>query len=373
VSDDFLDPRRAERLVRAARAAHALSETLWEALHEELGDPGAERVAELSEQLGEVAATVASLTRVNARGGESGEPTDTRVSEASAATASAATASAMAASGAAPAEDVDPVAREPRVARARYGDYGEGDRDEPLAGEPPPREPSTAQVPPAPAVLIDELATARSDLNVPTTPEGQRAPLTFEPTRAVAAPIESPRARPVRDPAAERRPREGDPPRKARPQIEIRDVRGEEGPAAWIGSIGRRLERYEQDGSPFAVLLVELVDIERLRHAALAEEFPRLTGQVEDALARELRPADSLTREQPGRYWLLAPLTDRAAAQMLAERIARAVRSSVSHRGTPLEIAVGIAACPDDGRQASELAAHADVGLYAARAAGRAR
>ena len=31
--------RGAERLTRAARAAHALSETLWEALHEELADP----------------------------------------------------------------------------------------------------------------------------------------------------------------------------------------------------------------------------------------------------------------------------------------------------------------------------------------------
>jgi GGDEF domain-containing protein len=34
-------------------------------------------------------------------------------------------------------------------------------------------------------------------------------------------------------------------------------------------------------------------------------------------------------------------------------------------------VAVGIAVCPDHGVQASELAAHADVALYAARAAGR--
>jgi GGDEF domain-containing protein len=358
VSDDFLDPRRAERLVRAARAAHALSETLWEALHEELGDPGAERVAQLSEQLGEVAATIASLARVSADAREPGEPADTRVRETPAAAASA-----RAASGAAPAEVVAPAAQ-PSAARARYGDYGEGGRDDPPAGEPPSScEPSTAQAPPAPAMLIDELASERSD---------PRAPLTFEPTRAAAAPpSESPRPRPVRDPAAERRPREGDPPRKARPQIEIRDVRGEEGPAAWIGSIGRRLERHEQDGSPFAVLLVELVDIERLRHVELAEELSRLTSLVEEALARELRPADSLTRERAGRYWLLAPQTDGPGAQMLVERIARAVRSAVSHRGAPLEAAVGVAVCPEDGRRASELAAHADVGLYAARAAGR--
>jgi GGDEF domain-containing protein len=166
-------------------------------------------------------------------------------------------------------------------------------------------------------------------------------------------------------------PTAAEPHAQARPQIEIRDVRREEGPSAWIGSIGRWLERYERDAAPFSVLLVELVDIERLRHAESPEEMSRLTSLLEDALARGLRPADSLTRERPGRYWLLAPQTDRAGAQALAEWIARTVRSSANHRGTPPEVAVGVAVCPDDGRQASELAAHADVGLYAARAAGR--
>jgi GGDEF domain-containing protein len=280
VSDDFLDPRLAERLTRAARAAQTLSETLWEALHEELNDPRAQRVAELSEQLGEIAAIVASLARANAGVGE------------------------------APAGPVQPVPRAPRTTD-----------DEPSTREPsasPPWEPPASQEPPlSPAVLVDELA--------PEKP----------------------------------------------PQIEIRDVRGDDGAAAWIGSISRRLERYEQDSSPFAVLLVEVVDIERLRNAEPASEVSRLTNQVQDALARGLRPSDSLTRESPGRYWLLAPQTDVTGAQLLAERIARAVRSSASHRGTPLEVAVGISVCPDDGRQASELAAHADVGLYAARAAGR--
>jgi diguanylate cyclase (GGDEF)-like protein len=284
VSDDFLDPRLAERLTRAARAAQTLSETLWEALHEELSNPRVRRVAELSEQLGELTSIVASLARADVGWGEA---------------------------------PVAPVQPEPRVPRMAD--------DEPLTRDPsasppptPPWESPPSQEPPlSPAVLVDELA--------PEKP----------------------------------------------PQIEIRDVRGEDGAAAWVGSIGHRLERYAQDSSPFAVLLVEVVDIERLRRAEPASEVSRLTSQVQDALARGLRPADSLTREGPGRYWLLAPQTDVSGAQLLAERIARAVRSSASHRGTPLEVAVGISVCPDDGKQASELAAHADVELYAARAAGR--
>jgi GGDEF domain-containing protein len=284
VNDDFLDPRRAERLTRAARAAQTLSETLWEALHEELvEEPRAERVVELSEQLSEVAATVASLAQGKGR---------------------------------APAQPVESVEPESRVARATY--------EAPVAEEPasppepmPSRESPRARESLSAAVLVDELASDRS------------------------------------------------------PRIEIRDERREEGPSAWIGSIGRRLERYERDAAPFAVLLVELVDIERLRHSESPQEMSLLTSQIEDALAQGLRPADSLTRERPGRYWLLAPQTDRAGAQALAEWIARTVRSLASHRRTSLEVAVGVAVCPDDGRQASELAAHADVELYAARAAVR--
>ncbi len=330
MTDDFLDPRRAERLTRAARAAQALSETLWEALHEELGDPHAQRVAELSERLGEVAQTVALLARGRL---------NTRAPEA-------------------PAAPAEPGSVEPesRVARVTHE---EPSTDEPsLSWEPSaPWEPSATLKARSTAVLVNELAPA--------------PPALQEPPVAPAAPVRVATETETDRPAAEMRLRADDRPWVPAPEIEIRDVRGEEGPAAWIGSIGRRLERHEQDGAPFAVLLVELLDSERLRHAEPAGEVSHLIGQVEEALARELRPADSLTLERPGRYWLLAPQTDGTGARMLAERLARSIRSSASHRGTPLELAIGIAVCPEDGRQAAALAAHADVGLYAARAAGR--
>jgi hypothetical protein len=239
VSDDFLDPRLAERLARAARAAQTLSETLWETLQEELGNPRSERVTELSEQLGALAATVASLARVEDREREA--PTA-------------------------------PVQPEPRAARTT---------DE----KPPARESSGSP---------------------PWEPPSREQPLREQPLREQPSqepPSQEPRSRAVLvDELARERP--------ASPEIEIRDARGEDGPTAWIDSIGRRLERYRRDGSPFAVLLVEIVDVERLRHAERAGEVARLTSLLEDVLARGLRPADSLTCESPGRYWLLAPQTD---------------------------------------------------------------
>jgi GGDEF domain-containing protein len=167
------------------------------------------------------------------------------------------------------------------------------------------------------------------------------------------------------------------PPPAAPAEIEIRDERLEEGPAAWIRSIGRELERFAEDTRPFAVLLIELMDVERLNRTELPEEVLRLAARVEGTLELELRTisergAGSLTREAPGRFWLLAPGVGVLRAGALADQVAHAVRRSVSHRGQPLEIAVGIAVCPDDGVQAPALAAHADVALYAARAGGSA-
>jgi GGDEF-like domain len=145
-------------------------------------------------------------------------------------------------------------------------------------------------------------------------------------------------------------------------EIEIRDERHEEGPAAWIGSIGRQLERFRADGRAFAVLLVE--PLGPRRQDEQASSFERLERTLADELARAT--GGSLTRERPGRYWLIAPGTDRIAAAQVRERLELALdRDRVA-------IAVGIAICPEDGESAPALAAHADIGLYAARAEARA-
>jgi GGDEF domain-containing protein len=177
-----------------------------------------------------------------------------------------------------------------------------------------------------------------------------------------------------REGASERGPLDRPAPRRPlgpspEPRIEIHDVRAS-GPAAWITSIGRCLDDHAESGEPFAVELIEVIGIERLRHSEDAGELQRLAGEIQGALRGELRPLDILTRESEGRYWLVAPGTDGLGATMLAERLIAVVRSSVSHRGVPLEVAIGIATCPADGREAAELAAQADMKLYGARAAG---
>jgi hypothetical protein len=162
-------------------------------------------------------------------------------------------------------------------------------------------------------------------------------------------------------------------PERSSPEIAIRDERSEGGPAAWIGSIGAQLESFARDELAFAVLLVEIVELEQLRREEPPDRLSRLANQVEQTLAGGLGGwSGTLTRERPGRCWLVAPDTDRAGARQLAERLAHAVASSVTNRGLALEVAIGTAVCPDEGRRAAALAAHADVGLYAARSSLRA-
>jgi GGDEF domain-containing protein len=261
-------------------------------------------------------------------------------------------------------------------------------RGEPLA---PPGPPGRGEV-----VVIDERPHAHNPARVvvarePSTGEQAQSvggPETSwdPPLRASQPPPREPLSPARRSPSAAAAARRESPdavwdahaPPPAEPaEIEIRDERLEEGPAAWIRSIGRELERFAQEARPFTVLLIELMDIERLNRTELPEEVLRLAARVERTLELELRTisergAGSLTREAPGRFWLLAPGVGVLRAGALADQVAHAVRRSVSHRGQPLEVAVGTAVCPDDGLQAPALAAHADVALYAARAGGSA-
>jgi hypothetical protein len=146
------------------------------------------------------------------------------------------------------------------------------------------------------------------------------------------------------------------------PRIEIHDRRGEEGPGAWISSIGAQLERFERDGRPFAVLLLELV-------GTRADSDGQSFGAIERCIREELDRASeaTLTSEHPGRWWAVLPDTDRNGAESLAASLETVVRAQAGRLGSSAAVLHGAAVCPEDGRSASTLAAHADVGLYASR------
>jgi GGDEF domain-containing protein len=320
----------AQDATAAVEAVEALRGVLWEALLDQLSEPSARQVGDVSDRLAYVCAAVLAVAVDGALAPDAGERFDDE----------------EAASGAS-----EPAARDVAQADARRRQ----------------------------AVIVDECArpSAAAAADAARTPHGSPAQSAARVSERPLSWDESPPIRPLASPARERSLSwdESPPirPRARGDEIEIRDERGEEGPAAWIESIGGQLERFERDRTAFAVLLVELVEIERLQGEERPEELSQLAARVEQELAGVLGArSGSLTRERPGRCWLLAPQTDRAGARDLAERLARAVASRASHRGAPLEVVIGTAVCPEDGREAAALAAHADVGLYAARSAVRA-
>ena len=67
---------------------------------------------------------------------------------------------------------------------------------------------------------------------------------------------------------------------------------------------------------------------------------------------------------------LTAPETDLASGRALGQRLGEAVSAAALHHGAPLALSIGLAVAPDDAIDAEQLAAHADEGLFAARAAG---
>ncbi len=321
------DGSAAARLIRAAQAAQQLSDALWETLHEELRQPRPARVAELSARLADVTSTVAMLAAIAPP--LSPSPPPAHGSDAIA----------------------PPVPPSPRGAHGsdaiappapRLGVHGSD-----VAGGPasPPVERRT---PPAPS--LPEPPAAPQPMQ-PRSGEYAFTKLVDERDASSAQPLAS--VEPIQ------------------PEIEIRDVRREEGPSAWVSSVGQLLSRHAQDGLPFAVLLVEIVDVAQLERSETPHDLHGLVAKVESALGRGMRATDSLSRETLGRYWLVAPETNGTGARMLAERLARLVRTSASHRGIPMEVAIGIAVCPDDGTEAPALAARADLGVYSARATGR--
>jgi GGDEF domain-containing protein len=313
-------------MARAARAAQQLCDALWEAMHEELLlSPDPERIVELSERLAEVSSTVAML---------------------------AAVAPALA-------PEPDPVAPAVAPAPDLYAPP-----DAPTTAS-PDRPVPAAHAPEAPAP--DSPTRDRRTQPVPSEPEP--SPGARQPTARGVAGYSFTKLVDEQEPTAPAQPLASVQP--IQPEIEIRDVRREEGPSAWVSSVGRLLARHAEDGLPFAVLLVEIVDVAQLERSETPHDLHGLVAKVESAIGRAMRATDHLSRETLGRYWLVAPETNGTGARMLAERLARLVRTSAAHRGVPMEVAIGIAVCPDDGTEAPALAARADLGVYSARATGR--
>jgi hypothetical protein len=168
-------------------------------------------------------------------------------------------------------------------------------------------------------------------------------------------------------------------------------------PAAWVDLIASAVERFEKDRLPFAVFVIDVVELGPLQSGLRLAELPGLMRRVESASTQALEAigatsAASLALEGPARFWLQVPETNRLGARKLVERLmgvlehvgpaarradpteryfaalsAHTPPSSARQKDAPLELAIGTAVCPIDGQDVAALVKHASVELAAMR------
>jgi GGDEF domain-containing protein len=140
----------------------------------------------------------------------------------------------------------------------------------------------------------------------------------------------------------------------------------------WIAALERQLAEGGRSGRRFALLLVEVDGMDRLRLAAVSPRAEDVLAGVGRAIRERVRRADLLAHEDDGRIWLVAPEAGRGGATALAARLAGAVERAGRLRGAPLTVSVGVSIFPEDGRDAVALTEQAEEQMFAARAAGKA-
>jgi len=147
---------------------------------------------------------------------------------------------------------------------------------------------------------------------------------------------------------------------------------------AWHLLAERHLLRAQREGSPAAVLMIDLDHFKQVN-----DTFGHLAGDVAlravaDCLKAELRGYDALGRFGGEEFVAVLDRAAPEAALAIAQRITHAVRTLTplpTERDSPLSItaSIGVANYPADGTSIDALIQAADTALYTAKTAGRDR
>jgi len=123
----------------------------------------------------------------------------------------------------------------------------------------------------------------------------------------------------------------------------------------------------------FALLVLDLDKFKDVNDALGHAVGDRLLADVARRISAAVRNSDMVGRLGGDEFAVIAPdVPDVAAARTLAAKIARALNAPSYLDGLPLDVSasIGVALCPEHGRDFATLMRHADVAMYDAKQRG---
>jgi diguanylate cyclase (GGDEF)-like protein len=126
---------------------------------------------------------------------------------------------------------------------------------------------------------------------------------------------------------------------------------------------------YSPGGRACAVLMIDLDRFKEINDSFGHSVGDDLLCLVGPRLQRALQPGDLLARMGGDEFAVLLPDADAARAREVAAHLGTALRDAFVLDGMPLHVdaSIGIALCPDHGRDRSLLLARADTAMYVAK------
>jgi diguanylate cyclase (GGDEF)-like protein/PAS domain S-box-containing protein len=135
------------------------------------------------------------------------------------------------------------------------------------------------------------------------------------------------------------------------------------------------IARAKRSRDTFAVLLFDLDGFKQVNDSLGHTAGDELLRAAADRLGSVTRPDDTLARLGGDEFALLLEGTDETGAAHVADRVLERLGEpiAVSQRALSLSASIGIVVHHGGGTDSEELLRHADVAMYAAKAAGRRR
>lgn len=129
-----------------------------------------------------------------------------------------------------------------------------------------------------------------------------------------------------------------------------------------------------EDGTAkLAVMFMDLDGFKPVNDAYGHQTGDRLLVQVAERLSSSVSADDTVARMGGDEFVLLLPGTERAGAEIIANRLLEAVKTPFIVSGYELRIStsIGIAMCPAHGRDVHDVLMHADAAMYRMKSLGR--